>query len=141
MAAVIDERSEFGTRVARHLREELIVWLTTVTPGGAPLPMPVWFRWDGAESVVVYSVEGARTRNLESNPRVALNFRGDREGWDTVVISGTAVIDRGAPAADRDRDYLAKYGDHLPSLGMTPAAFAHHYSVPVRIRLGRVRGH
>ena len=48
---VIDESSEFGARVARHLREELAVWLTTVTPSGAPLPRPVGFVWDGGEKV------------------------------------------------------------------------------------------
>jgi hypothetical protein len=40
---MIDETSEFGAHVARHLREEMIVWLTTVTPAGAPLPQPVGF--------------------------------------------------------------------------------------------------
>ena len=44
---VIDEGTEFGARVARHLREDVVVWLTTVTPSGAPLPAPVWFIWDG----------------------------------------------------------------------------------------------
>ena len=48
---MIDESSEFGARVARHLREELAVWLTTVTPSGAPLPRPVGFVWDGGEKV------------------------------------------------------------------------------------------
>jgi hypothetical protein len=28
---MIDDSSELGARVARHLREETIVWLTTVT--------------------------------------------------------------------------------------------------------------
>jgi hypothetical protein len=28
---MLDEGSEFGARVARRLREEIIVWLTTVT--------------------------------------------------------------------------------------------------------------
>jgi hypothetical protein len=44
---MIDESCEFGARVARHLREEIVVWLTTVTPSGAPLPRPVGFVWDG----------------------------------------------------------------------------------------------
>ncbi len=35
---MIDESTEFGARVAAHLREERVVWLTTVTPSGAPLP-------------------------------------------------------------------------------------------------------
>ena len=81
---MIDEGTEFGARVARHLREEIVVWMTTVTPSGAPLPMPVWFVWDGADSVLMYSRDGARIRNLEANPRVTLNFGGGH-GGDIVV--------------------------------------------------------
>jgi len=44
---LIDEGSELGARVARRLREETVVWLTTVAPSGAPLPRPVGFLWDG----------------------------------------------------------------------------------------------
>ena len=73
--------------MARHLREDVVVWMTTVTPAGAPLPMPVWFHWDGGEHVVMYSQRGARIRNLEANPRVTLNFAGDGGGGDIVVLS------------------------------------------------------
>jgi hypothetical protein len=52
---VFDEGTEFGARVARRLREEQVVWLTTVTPAGAPLPRPVGFLWDGGDVVSVYS--------------------------------------------------------------------------------------
>ena len=137
---MIDEGTEFGARVARHLRDEIVVWLTTVTPRGAPLPMPVWFVWDGAESISMYSQPGARIRNIEANPRVSLNFAGDGRGGDIVVLSGEAAIDHDAPA-DQDADYLAKYGEHIARIGMTPDTFAERYSVPVRIRLGRLRGH
>ena len=33
--------------------------MTTVVPSGGPLPMPVWFLWEGGESVVMFSQEGA----------------------------------------------------------------------------------
>jgi PPOX class probable F420-dependent enzyme len=138
---VIDESTEFGARVARHLREEIVVWLTTVSPAGAPTPRPVWFLWDGAESVTMFSMPGARVRNLESNPHVSLNFAGDGRGGDIVVLSGTATIDQDAPSADRADAYLAKYADHIGRIGMTPETFADTYSVPVHIRLTRVRGH
>ena len=68
---VIDETSAFGARAARHLREEVVVWLTTVTPGGAPVPRPVWFIWDGADSVVMYSQPKARIRNLAYDEHIA----------------------------------------------------------------------
>jgi PPOX class probable F420-dependent enzyme len=137
--AVIDQSTEFGARVARHLRDE-IVWLTSVTPAGSPLPSPVWFLWDGAQSVVMYSMPGARVRNIEANPRVALNFAGDGRGGDIVVLSGTAAVDAGAPPASGG-DYLAKYAEHIARIGMTPETFAERYSVPVGIQLTGVRGH
>jgi PPOX class probable F420-dependent enzyme len=102
--------------------------------------MPVWFIWDGDESVSVYSQPGARVRNLESNPHVSLNFSGDGRGGDIVVLSGTATLDRDA-RADADDAYVAKYADHIARIGHTPESFADNYSVPVRIRLERLRGH
>lgn len=138
---MIDESTEFGARVARHLREEIVVWLTTVTPAGSPLPRPVWFVWNGAESIVVYSMPGARVRNIEANPRVTLNFTGDGRGGDIVVLSGNAVVDADAPSADRSGEYRAKYDEHIARIGMSPEAFAQRYSVPLRIRLTRLRGH
>jgi ATP/maltotriose-dependent transcriptional regulator MalT len=63
---VIDESTEFGARVARHMREEIVAWMTTVTPAGSPVPRPVWFVWDGAESVVMYSQPKNRIRNLDT---------------------------------------------------------------------------
>lgn len=137
---MIDQSTEFGSRVARHLREELVVWMTTVTPAGSPLPSPVWFLWDGAESVLMHSMPGARVRNIEANPRVALNFAGDGRGGDIVVLSGSAAIDSGAQPADSG-DYLAKYEARIARMKMTPEAFAERYSVPVRIHLTGVRGH
>jgi PPOX class probable F420-dependent enzyme len=138
---VIDERSEFGARAARHLREEVVVWMTTVTPSGAPVPRPVWFIWDGAESVVMYSQPKLRIRNLEGNSRVALNFDGDGDGGDIVVLSGTATVDGDLPAANDNPDYLAKYDDHIARLDMTPDTFAREYNVRVRIRLTSLKGY
>jgi PPOX class probable F420-dependent enzyme len=138
---VIDEGTEFGARVARHLREEIVVWMTTVAPSGAPVPRPVWFIWDGAGTVVMYSQPKLRIRNLEANPRVTLNFDGDGDGGDIVVLSGTATVDHALPAANGDPDYLAKYDDHIARLGMSPEEFAREYSVPVRIELTKLQGH
>jgi PPOX class probable F420-dependent enzyme len=138
---VIDQGTEFGARVARHLREDVVVWLTTVTPAGSPLPMPVWFLWDGAESIAMYSMRGARVRNVEANPRVALNFPGDGRGGDIVVLSGHAAIDRYAPPADQAGEYRAKYDEHITRIGMSPETFAQRYCVPMRIHFARLRGH
>jgi PPOX class probable F420-dependent enzyme len=137
---MIDERSEFGARVARHLREEMIVWLTTVTPLGAPLPRPVGFLWDGGENVSVYSQPGARIRNIVGNPKVTLNFRGNPDGGDIVVLSGTAEVDESGPSAGECAPWVAKYATEWERVGMTAESFAQRFSVPVRIRIGAVHG-
>ena len=138
---MIDEGTEFGARAARHLREEIVVWLTTVTPSGTPLPRPVWFHWDGDDSVRVHSRPGARVRNVEANPRVTLHFGGDGRGGDIVVFTGRAEVDAEAPSAEHDGDYRAKYDAQIAGIGLTPATFAQRYSVPLRIRLTRLSGH
>jgi PPOX class probable F420-dependent enzyme len=138
---LIDESTEFGARVARHLRDDVVVWLTTVTPAGSPLPRPVWFVWDGERSVAMFSRPGARVRNIEANPRVTLNFAGDGRGGDIVVLSGNATVDAEGASADRAPEYLAKYDRHIARIGMTPETFAQRYSVPVRIELTRLSGH
>jgi PPOX class probable F420-dependent enzyme len=138
---VIDLSSDFGARAARHLREETVVWLTTVTPKGAPLPSPVWFLWDGEESVLMYSMPSARIANLKANPRVTLNFGGDGRGGDIVVFSGIATVDRHLPRADANESYGNKYSESIARLGSTPEAFAQRYSEPVRIMLTGLRGH
>lgn len=116
---MIDESTEFGARVARHLREETVVWLTTVTPSGAPLPRPVGFLWDGRETVSVCSQPGARIRNVARNPKVTLNFRGDANGGDIVVLSGTAEVDASRPSAAENAAWVAKYTAEWERVGMT----------------------
>ncbi len=137
---VIDESSAFGARAAQHLREEIVVWMTTVTPSGSPLPSPIWFLWDGAESVSLYSLPGARIRNIEANERVSLNFTGDGRGGDIVILSGRAAVETTLGPADRSPDYLAKYDRQIVRIGMTPQSFAAKYTVPVRVRLTGLRG-
>ncbi len=137
---MIDENTEFDARVARHLREEMIVWLTTLTPSGAPLPRPVGFLWDGRESVSVYSQPGARIRNILRNPKVALNFRGNADGGEIVVRSGTAEVDESGPTAAKDEAWAAKDDTEWERVGMTAESFAQRFSVPVRIRISAVHG-
>jgi len=137
---MLDESTEFGARVAGHLREETVVSLTTVTPSGAPLPRPVGFLWDGGENVSVYSQPGARFRNIARNPKVTLNFRGDANGGDIVILSGTAQVNESGPAAGENPAWVAKYATEWERAGMTADSFSQRFSVPVRIRISAVHG-
>ncbi len=138
----IDEDGEFGARAAHHLRTDPVVWLTTVSPLGAPSPNPVWFLWDGAATVCLFSLpDAARVRHVAANPRVSLNFAGDGRGGDIVVLTGTAELRPDDPPAHQVPEYLAKYAGHIARIGLTPAAFAERYSLPVTVTLTRLRGH
>ncbi len=137
---MIDESTEFGARAARHLREETVVWLTTVTPAGAPLPRPVGFLWSGGDQITVYSQPGARIRNIRRNPMVTLNFRGDPNGGDIVVLTGLAEVDEHAPSAAENSAWVDKYAKDWARAGMTAESFSQRFSVPVRIRITRVDG-
>jgi PPOX class probable F420-dependent enzyme len=141
MTRMIDEATELGARAARRLREEDVAWVTTVSESGAPLPRPIWFIWDGADSVLIYSRRGARIRNIQANPRVTFNFDGDGSGGDIVVLTGRAHVDRDAPGAAHDEAYLEKYGGHIARLDTSLDDFAARFSVPVRIRFFRLYGH
>ncbi|HEY0118437.1 MAG TPA: TIGR03667 family PPOX class F420-dependent oxidoreductase [Cellulomonas sp.] len=129
-----------GARVRTRLRDEQLVWLTTVAEDGTPQPNPVWFLWDGADSVIVYNDNRARRLGrLTAGGRVSLNFQAGAGGGDVVVLTGTAAHAPDVPAPADNADYLAKYADGIAALG-GPAIFAGRYDVPVRIRIEHVRG-
>ncbi|NMH93321.1 TIGR03667 family PPOX class F420-dependent oxidoreductase [Pseudonocardia bannensis] len=141
--ALPDPATEFGARVARRLHSEPLAWLTTVDGAGTPQPAPVWFLWDDASnSALIYSHgEAKRLDHLRANPRVALNLDGDGTGGDIVVLTGEAVVAPDEPSADRNPAYLDKYGTRIREGWETPQNFASIYSVPLRFRPRRVRGH
>jgi PPOX class probable F420-dependent enzyme len=137
---VLDESTAFGAHAARRLREEIIGWLTTVSPAGAPQPVPVWFLWDGDRSILLYSRPAKRKlRNIAANPQVSLNLDSDRVDADIVVCWGRARVSDDPPATALP-DYIAKYAERIDALGWTPDTFAADFSVPIRIDLTRIHG-
>ncbi len=141
MALAIDTSTPFGGRAASRLEHELVGWLVTVSPRGAPQAVPVWFLWDGGSSILLYSRPGKpKLRNIAANPQVALHLDGNGRGGDIVVLSGRAAASDDPPA-DRVEAYVAKYRGLIEGNGWTPASFAADYSVPVRIDLTRLTGH
>jgi PPOX class probable F420-dependent enzyme len=139
---LVDESTEFGARAARRLREEKLGWLATVRGDGTPVPVPVWFLWDGDASFLIYSRPGtAKLRNIARNPRVSLSLDGDGQGGDIVVVLGEAHVAHGEPPADQLPQYVEKYRWGFEKNDWTAAAFAVDYSVPVRVTGLDLRGH
>jgi PPOX class probable F420-dependent enzyme len=122
-----------------RLRQETIIWLTTVDAAGQPQTSPVWFLWDGSEFLIYGSADGKKTRNIGANPRVGLNLDGDGEGGGVVVIEGTARIDPDGPPPQEVADLVAKYSQRIESYGWSLDSFAQDYPHVIRVTPTRAR--
>jgi PPOX class probable F420-dependent enzyme len=133
-----DPSTPFGERAARRLREEPVIWLTTVGADGTPQPNPVWFLWDG-DTFLIYSLStAARHAHIRRNPRVSLNLDSDK-GADVVIITGEARIVEGEPPAAQNPAYLAKYEAAIQEIQYNSETFAQDYSVVIRVTPTKVR--
>jgi hypothetical protein len=108
----------FGERAAHRLRDEKVIWLTTVGRDGTPQPNPVWFLWDGADELLVYNRREAKR-----------------------LTHVAARRDADVPAAHANPEYVAKYGDDMVRVSGTQAGFGAEYPVALRIAVRRIRGH
>lgn len=128
----IDPNDPRGAEVIERLKNDRIGWLTTISPDGTPKTSPIWFLWN-TDSILVYSLESERVRNIADRPRISLNLDGDGLGGDIVVIEGTASIDNDTPSCVDNPEYLAKYEPVMDDHGWTPEWFAERYCVPIVI--------
>ncbi len=138
---MFDISTDFGARVSRRLRDERIIWLTTVRADGRPEPSPVWFLWDG-ETFLIYSAPNTvKLRNIASRPQVSLHLHGDFWGNDIVIFAGDARIVDDAQLTDGLPALLRKYRENLDEPGgLTTEAFTRDYSVAIRVTPTKLRG-
>lgn len=128
-----------GAWAREHLVSDVVAWLTTVTPGGAPQSSVICFFWDGAEIVFYSKPETPKVRNIAVNARVAFNLQSDPYGDHGLSMEGVAAVDEKLPPQDQVLWYLAKYREPLAHWGMDPEKTAREFSLPIRIRPTRVR--
>jgi PPOX class probable F420-dependent enzyme len=125
--------------VAGRLDEDLVGWLTTVTPSGQPQSSVVWYLRDGDDLLIYSKPDATKMGNIAANPRVAFNLRGDVEGDIMTTIEATAsIVDQPTPP-HHESAYLAKYRGQIERLGWTLEEFAGDYSALIRLRLDRIR--
>ena len=136
----IDTSTDFGAMVDRRLREEGVIWLTTVDPAGAPQPTPVWFHWDGETALIFSEPKVAKIRNVKGNPKVALSFNSDEHGGKVVIFTGQARISDARPSEARIAEYVTKYADGIESLNLTPETMLAQYSAVILVTPEKVRG-
>lgn len=138
---MIDLNSTFGEAVKEHLKNQYVIWLTTVDSNLTPQPRPVWFIWE-AESFLIFSQAKAhKVAHIKKNPRVALNFNTDETGDKHVIVfAGEASIESSSLPAHEIPAYFEKYKQGIADLNMTPEGFSNEYSVALRIRPTEIRG-
>jgi PPOX class probable F420-dependent enzyme len=122
-----------------RLRDNVTIWLTTVSPERQPQSTPVWFLWDGSTFLVYSRPDTPKLANIASNPKVSVHLDGDAAGNDVVTFEGNAEVLRDQPPADQVPAYAEKYRGPIGDYGWTPESFAADYSVPIRITPTRDR--
>lgn len=129
----------FPPEAEHRLSTDRVVWLTTVTDRGSPVPNPVWFIPDGGDIVVFSSPDSHKVHNIAQRPLVTLHFNSDATGGDVVVIAGTAELTSGQPPSQFP-GYLDKYHDDIVGpLDTTVEAIDLEYDTLVRIRPTKIR--
>ena len=136
----LDPSNPFHARVANRLTNEVVGWLTTVGANGVPQPNPVWFLWDGGDTLLIYSQDNHKVRHIARNPGVSFNLNSNETGGDVITLTGTAAIDNSQPAADQNPPYIEKYAGGIKGLGSTPAQFSAGYHVSIVVTITKLRG-
>jgi PPOX class probable F420-dependent enzyme len=137
--ALPDPSTPLGERARARLRDEKVVWLTTVGADGTPQPNPVWFLWDG-DTILVYNLDVNRVRHVRERPQVSLNFDTDGKGSDVLVIAGRAEIIPDAPLCHEVPEYVAKYGEDMVQISGSREKFGEQFHVAMRVHPTKVRG-
>jgi PPOX class probable F420-dependent enzyme len=135
-----DPSTTVGRRARDRLAGEIVVWLTTVGADGTPQPNPVWFLWEGEDTILIYNRANAnRLTHIRARPRVSLNFDGNGRGGDILVLTGDAEVLEDFPLPNEHQPYVDKYDADMRRVSGSAENFARSYPVAMRVRITRVR--
>jgi PPOX class probable F420-dependent enzyme len=136
-----DTKAKLERKAKKLIKNEYVIWLTTVDPERTPQPRPVWFIWDNDSFLIFSQPKAHKVRHIKQNDRVSLHFNTDETGdKDVIVYIGKAVLDGSTLAAHKVPAYLRKYRKGIKELGMTPEKFSVAYSVAIRVKPTSLRG-
>jgi PPOX class probable F420-dependent enzyme len=116
------------SRIDRLLREEPVVWLSSVRPEGGPHLVPIWFSWDGREILIASKPHAQKIRNLRVNPNVMLALGEAEDDFDVGLLEGRAELLDAPAAVVLPAEHIAKYRSQMASIGLSPAEFLATYS-------------
>jgi len=129
-----DQTKPNNAHVEQRLREEAIIWFTTVRADGCPHTVPVWFLWDG-ETFLIFSQPGnLKMRNVQRNPHITLALDGTKQGGDVVTVEGEAELLSEPSRTMTVPAYGEKYASLIKTMGADPERLVEDYSQPIRIK-------
>lgn len=129
-----DQAKPNNAHVDQRLREEPMIWFTTVRADGRPHTVPVWFLWDGA-SFLIFSQPGTqKIRNIQHNPHITLALDGTRQGGDVVIVEGEAELLSEPPPNLNLAAFGEKYASMIKAMGVEPERMVEQYSQLIRIK-------
>jgi len=121
------------TRIDRLLRDEPIVWLSSVRPDGRPHLVPIWFSWDGREILIASKPNAQKIRNVRANPMVMLALGEAEDDFDVGLLEGQAQLLDAPADAVLPASHLVKYRRQMSAIGLSPTEFLATYSQVIRI--------
>lgn len=103
------DADRLSTDVVKRLTGERYAWLTTVNGAGMPVPMLVWFHFDGSTLTVYSQPRAARVTHIFEHPAVSLHLESDGVGSDLVIVGGNAAVTAQWVDPRDDHRFWAKY--------------------------------
>jgi PPOX class probable F420-dependent enzyme len=140
-AAQPTETTRCRPAIQAALREDAVVWLSTVQADGRPHLVPVWFLWDGDRIVAFSKPHARKVENLRDQPSVMLAVGTPGSEFEVELIEATAELPEETATAVMPDGFGAKYRELLHRAGMTVQRFAEVYSQPIVLRPTRFLGY
>ncbi len=123
------------------LREDPVVWLSSVQSDGRPHLVPVWFHWDGERIVAFSKPHAKKIDNLRDKPSVMLAVGTPGPDFEVELIEAVAEVPNAPAATLMPEAFGAKYRDLLRRAGLSVQRFAEVYSQPIVLRPTRFLGY
>lgn len=136
-----DPKVKLERKAKQMIKQEYVIWLTTVDSDHTPQPRPVWFIWDKDAFLIFSTPKAFKVKHIKKNTSVSLHFNTDATGDKNVIVYiGMAGIDPNTPPANKVAAYMRKYRKGIAELNMTPEQFSKEYSVAIRVKPTSLRG-
>jgi PPOX class probable F420-dependent enzyme len=136
-----DEAARCRPSIEAALREDHVVWLSSVQSDGRPHLVPVWFHWDGDRIVAFSKPHARKVDNLRDQPSVMLAVGTPGPEFDVELIEATAELPDEPTERIMPEGFGAKYRELLRRAGLTADRFAEVYSQPIVLRPTRFLGY